>query len=250
VVLCLAGAAPSMAQTPPGTSAPKAQPTAKPASGAAPTTTAPTEPSAAPTTPAAPVSPSASPAPAETGVEGFRSARFGMTEAQVRAAIKADFKVADAAIKASTHAVEQTRILQIAVRDLIAVGLEAQVAYVFGFRSKTLVQVNVIWSAADTAGAETVLAIANALRDLFAGQATAGRFTKESIVVNARAADGSIVAFRGADDKKRLVQALFASVQTPPTAPGGARQIGAQLRLMYMLSPDNPDIQRPQPGQF
>ncbi|HJQ55429.1 MAG TPA: hypothetical protein VJ890_00895 [Vineibacter sp.] len=214
-------------------------PQVKPAPAAAPK---PATPPAAPTPP--------SDLPPETAVEGFRSARFGMTEAQVRAAIKADFKVADAAIKAATHAVEQTRSLQVTVRDLVAVGIEAQVAYVFGFRSKNLTQVNVLWSAADTAGAETVQAIAGALRDLFISQGQSGRFTKESIVINTRAADGSIVVFRGADDKKRLVQALFIAAQTAPAAPGGARQIGAQLRLMYIESPDNLDVQRPKSGQF
>ena len=213
-----------------------------------------TPPAAPPPPPAAP-GPGAPPAPkgdpaAETAVEGFRSARFGMTEAQLRAAIKSDFKVADNAIKAATHPVEQTRVLQVAVRDLVAIGGEAQIHYVLGFRSKTLIQINVLWSATDPTGVETVVAVAGALRDLFVSQGQSGRFKKESIVLNARAQDGAVVVFRGADDKNRTVQLLFASAQAAPPAPGKAAQVGAQVRLMYILSPDNPDIQRPQSGQF
>lgn len=206
-------------------------------------------PPAAPAPPVAPPQPKGD-APAETGVEGFRSARFGMTEAQLRAAIKTDFKVADTAIKSATHPVEQTRVLQVAVRDLVAIGGEAQIHYVLGFRTKTLIQINVLWSAADPAGVETAVAVAGALRDLFVSQGQAGRFKKESIVQNARAPDGAVVVFRGADDKNRTVQLLFATAQAAPPTPGRPAQVGAQVRLMYILSPDNPDIQRPQSGQF
>ncbi|MCW5746294.1 MAG: hypothetical protein KIT36_08870 [Alphaproteobacteria bacterium] len=203
---------------------------------------------AAPPAPAA-ASPAGTPT-AETGIEGFRSARFGMTEAQVRAAVKADFKLADSAIKAATHPVEQTRLLQVSVPDLVANGGVAHIHYVLGFRSKTLIQVNVLWSAADTAGSETILAVAHALRDLFVSQGQTGRFKKESLVTNSRAPDGSVVIFRGADDKNRMIQLLFASAPTAPATAGGARQIGAQLRLMYILSPEQPDIRRISPGQF
>jgi hypothetical protein len=201
-----------------------------------------------PPTPAAPTAPKDD--AAETGVEGFRSARFGMTEAQLRAAIKSDFKVADNAIKAATHPVEQTRVLQVGVRDLVAIGGEAQIHYVLGFRSKTLIQINVLWSASDAAGVETMVAVAGALRDLFVSQGQSGRFKKESIVVNARSPDGTVVVFRGADEQNRTVQLLFASAQGAPPAQGKPSQVGAQVRLMYILSPDKPDIQRPKSGQF
>jgi len=208
--------------------------------------TAATAPSA---TPAAPAAPTGEPG-AETSVEGFRSARFGMTEVQLRAAIKSDFKQADAAIKVATHPVEQTRVLQTAVRDLVAAGSETQVHYVLGFRSKTLIQVNLLWTATDAAGVEVAAAVAGALRDLFVSQGQSGRFKKDSIVLNARAPDGSVVVFRGADEKNHTVQLLFASAQTAPAAAGRPAAVGAQVRLMYIQSVDNPDIQRPRSGQF
>jgi hypothetical protein len=47
-----------------------------------------------------------------------------------------------------------------------------------------------------------------------------------------------------------MIQLLFASAQTAPATASGARQIGSQLRLMYIQSPDQPDIRRISPGQF
>ncbi|HEX2891261.1 hypothetical protein [Vineibacter terrae] len=185
-----------------------------------------------------------------SGIDGFRSARFGMTEAQVREAIRQDFKLADAAIKATKHPVEQTRVLQVVVRDLVGSSGEAQVAYVLGVKSKTLIQVNVLWTAADTAAAETVMGVANALRDYF--QAEASRFKKDSVTANARLPDGRIVVFRGADEKGRAIELILAVAPSsaPAAGPAAPRPVGVQLRLTYVLSPENPDIHRIQPGNF
>lgn len=187
---------------------------------------------------------------APTGVEGFRSAKFGATEAQVRAAIREDFKLADAAIKAATHPLEQTRSLSISVRDLVANSGEAQVAYVFGFRSKTLIQVNILWNAPDPASTEIIIGAGNALRDYFAGQAT--RFVKEQMKTNVQLPDGRILLFQGADEKGRAVELVMVVAARPPVQgqPADPRPGSAQLRLLYVLAPGNSDIQRIQPGQF
>jgi hypothetical protein len=188
--------------------------------------------------------------PAANGIEGFRSAKFGQTEAQVRAAIKEDFKLADTAIKAATHPLEQTRSLSIVVRDLVANSGEAQVAYVFGFRSKTLIQVNILWNAADPAGAEIVIGAGNALRDYFVGQTT--RFVKEQVKANVQLPDGRILLFQGADDKGRAIELVMVVAARPPAQgqPADQRPGSAQLRLLYVLAPGNSDIQRIGPGQF
>lgn len=191
------------------------------------------------------------PAPAEhTGIDGFRSAKFGQTEAQVRAAIKDDFKLNDAAIKGATHPLEQTRSLSIAVRDLVANSGEAQIAYVFGFRSKTLIQVNILWNAPDPASAEIVIGIGNALRDYFVSQTS--RFVKEQVKTNVQLADGRILLFQGTDDKARAVELVMVWAPRPQVQgqPADPRPGSAQLRLLYVLSPGNSDIQRIQPGSF
>lgn len=210
----------------------------------------PAPPAPAPPTVAPKPAPATAPAPEPTGIDGFRSARFGQTEAQVRAAIREDFKLADTAIKAATHPLEQTRSLSIVVRDLVANSGEAQVAYVFGFRSKTLIQVNILWNAADPGGAEIVIGAGNALRDYFIGQTT--RFVKEQVKANVQLPDGRILLFQGADDKGRAIELVMVVAARPPVQgqPADPRPGSAQLRLLYVLAPGNSDIQRIGPGQF
>lgn len=225
-----------------------AQQTTPPAPAPAPAAPKPAPaPTAKPPAPAT-AAPAATPEP--TGIEGFRTAKFGQTEAQVRAAIKEDFKLNDAAITAATHPLEQTRSLSIKVRDLVAHSGEAQVAYVFGFRSKTLIQVNILWNAPDPAGAEVVIGIGNALRDYFASQAT--RFVKEQVKTNVQLTDGRILLFQGTDDKSRAIELVMVWAPRPQVQgqPADPRPGSAQLRLLYVLSPGNSDIQRIQPGQF
>lgn len=189
---------------------------------------------------------------AQAGVEGFRSAHFGMSEAQVRDAIRADFKLGNAAIKSMTHPVEKTRVLQVTVRDLVPDSGRSQIAYVLGFRSRALIQVNILWTASDPATAERLAAVAQVLRNYFL--ADTARFRKETVVVNQTLADRRTVVFRGADEQHRTVELIFATV-APTNGPGAAGATarppaGAQLRLMYVQSPGKPDIHHTGPGQF
>ncbi|MBX3503509.1 MAG: hypothetical protein KF889_29055 [Alphaproteobacteria bacterium] len=187
---------------------------------------------------------------APTGIEGFRSAKFGQPEAQVRAAIREDFKLNDAAIKASTHPLEQTRSLSITVKDLIANSGNAQIAYVFGFRSKTLIQVNILWNAPDPASTEIIIGAGNALRDYFVSQST--RFVKDKVKTNVQLPDGRILLFQGADEKGRAIELVMVVAARPQVQgqPADPRPGSAQLRLLYVLAPGNSDIRRIQPGQF
>src|SRR5689334_12010802 len=74
-------------------------------------------------------------------VSGFRSAKFGMSETEVRAAIIRDLGVKPEAIRAETNASEQTRVLLVKAHDVLPGGGIAEVSYVLGFKSKTLIQV-------------------------------------------------------------------------------------------------------------
>ena len=53
-------------------------------------------------------------------ITGFRSARFGMSKAQVRIAIDSDFGLAADQIGEGTNQIEQTTNLSIVIDDLIA----------------------------------------------------------------------------------------------------------------------------------
>ena len=86
--------------------------------------------------------------PVTAEVTGFRSARFGMTEAQVRAAIEKDFRM-----QAGRNPLgrKQGRADPSAGRTggrRAARGWNGNVSYVFGFKSKTLIQVGLSWSKA------------------------------------------------------------------------------------------------------
>ena len=81
-------------------------------------------------------------------VEGFRSARFDMTEEQLRAAIAADFKISPVQIVKQVHKADRTTILSIKVPDLLPESGVAQINYKLGYKSKKLIQVDVIFGAA------------------------------------------------------------------------------------------------------
>ena len=78
-------------------------------------------------------------------VTGFRDARFGMTEADVRAAVKKSLAVQDADIKTGANPTEGTALLIVRVDSLDPGPGPATITYIFGNKSKKLIQVNVVW---------------------------------------------------------------------------------------------------------
>lgn len=79
-------------------------------------------------------------------IDGFRTAKFGMTEGQVRNAVQADFKVSAAAITNTENQLQRTTVLGVQVPDLVPQGGTATISYVFGYQSHKLIQVNIVWS--------------------------------------------------------------------------------------------------------
>lgn len=211
----------------------KAAPAAKPAAEA---------PAAAPAAPAA-----AAPAATDTkAVEGFRSAKFGMNEADVRAAIAKDFAAKPDAIKSQDNPAELTQSLLLSVPELLPNGGTAEVSYVLGYKSKTLIQVGTVWSkGSDPAMTpEKLFSNANILRAHFLGEG----FKPESIAVNTPVA-GGILMFRGSDAKDRsvilLLQGTFENKENNQRilTPTG-------LLLFYVADTKSPDVFKLPPGQF
>src|SRR4051812_37590361 len=145
-------------------------------------------------------------APAEPGTpaysaQGFRSAHFGMSEADVRKAIAADFKLDDKAIARETNQLERTTILAATVPDLLAGAGPARVTYIFGFNRHQLIQVNVLWTAAKKEGAASSLGAPGAsLRNYFLGYAFKAEPARDKVLP-----DGSVLLFQGADEKGRVI---------------------------------------------
>src|SRR5262249_16289975 len=69
-------------------------------------------------------------------IEGFRNARFGMSEEQVRQAVRKDFPAAPAKLSSAVHPSETTMVLSIGAAYLLANTGAARISYIFGYRSK------------------------------------------------------------------------------------------------------------------
>ncbi|MGY4369551.1 hypothetical protein ACVW1A_005616 [Bradyrhizobium sp. LB1.3] len=179
-------------------------------------------------------------------IDGFRSAKFGMNEADVRAAMTKDFNAKSDAIKVQDNASELTRSVLLSVPELLPNGGTAELSYVFGYKSKSLIQIGAVWSKGTDAAitAEKLFSNANILRAHFLSEG----FKPDSIAVN-MPVSGGIVMFRGSDAKDRsvilLLQGTFENKENnqrvlTPTS----------LLLFYVADAKSPDIFKLPPGQF
>lgn len=203
---------------------------------------------------AAPADTSSAQPPAGGGetarVEGFRNAKWGMTEAEVKAAITAEFKIAADKLKTEPNPNERTAVLTVQVPDLIEGAGVARISYIFGYTTKKLIQVNLVWGTPvdPHTKAEGVVAAANQLRDLFLN---AG-YEPSTIIANARANDGEVIVFQGQDADKHTTLLRLVSAQPPPEkdAKKEKPQAVTALFLSYILDTKTPDIFRLKKGQF
>ena len=178
-------------------------------------------------------------------IDGFRSAKFGMSEADVRAAMIKDFNAKPDAIKAQDNASELTHSILMSVPELLPNGGTAELSYVFGYKSKSLIQVGAVWSKGTDAAmtAEKLFSNANILRAHFMGEG----FKPDSIAVNMPVA-GGIVMFRGSDAKDRSVILLLQG--TFETKENSRVLTPTSLLLFYVADAKSPDIFKLPPGQF
>jgi hypothetical protein len=187
-------------------------------------------------------------------VTGFRDARFGMTEPEVRAVVVKSLGLKPADIAVSANPVEGTTVLSARVASLDPGPGPAQIAYIFGHSSKKLIQVNVIWgeekpkvrtdpNALMTAGAR--------LERYFAGFTWRKDTTRAGIPVG----PNTIVLFSGEDEKKGAVRLIADGVkyqmqrdgkETTSPEPKGP----PKLIINYIADRNNPDIAKIDKGKF
>jgi len=251
-----------------------------------PTAPAPAIPSATPPMPTGATPPALPPQPITADVPGFRSARFGMSQDQVKEAIKSDFSIDPKDIKAGANDQEKTKYLAIQVTNLVPDSGVALVTYIFGYNSQKLIQVNVVWGklAGQNAPPTELVTTGRLLQQYFVGQG----FARDTMIVNRATNTGSVVLFNGYDEKKRSVLLMLDTVAmpinpspdaaappppTPPTKtpagkpdpkappkpadtkPGDKKPpemqlVAASLRLSYIENAVNPDVFRIQRGKF
>jgi hypothetical protein len=179
-------------------------------------------------------------------IDGFRSAKFGMDEKAVKAAIKADFGLDGKAVRTEQNPLEKTTALLIDVPKLDPGG-KAQVAYILGYSSAKLIQVNVVWGAPvePKATAEQLSGAATLLRNYFAQQA----FAADRRVQDQRLQDGSLLFFQGRDDKARQVSVMLFGANVAAKEGEKPTQIFS-LRLSYIANPQAPDVFQLKAGSF
>src|ERR1700730_7206640 len=173
-------------------------------------------------------------------IEGFRNTRFGMSEEQVRQAVRKDFPAAATKLTSAVHPSEKTTVLSIGVADLLPNTGTARISYIFGYRSKKLIQTNVVWAGDGSATSdEAIVATANTLRDYFAPQ----HYKPDSLIANRQLADNTIIVFRANDLQGRTVLLVLSGVAAaarteekkgPPAPP-------LTLKLSYILDAAHPD---------
>ncbi len=186
-------------------------------------------------------------------VTGFRSARFDMDEAQVRAAILADFGVKPDAIKVVPNAMERTTALLVSLPTLDPGPGPATVVYILGYKTRKLIQVNLVWTqntSPDKADSGPYLVAGVQLANYFNGFA----WRDGKVTMGAPSGPHTLVLFAGEDAKTGAVQVVAdgvafqnkdGKVETAPQTPGSI-----SLRVAYIANRTSPDIFKLEPGRF
>ncbi|CAK0764848.1 Secretin_N domain-containing protein [Azospirillaceae bacterium] len=181
-------------------------------------------------------------------IRGWRSAEFGMTMDQVKQAIRRDFPASLDKAVSEQNAVEGTTSLSIGVVDLLPESGKSKVVYIFGYKTKKLIQINIIWGGQDSGKIKPQMAIdlANQLRIYLISQ----RYKPEGLISNATLPDGSIMVFRGVDAAAHQTMLLLAGVKLENGEAKEIPKVSVLLRLSYIMDGEHPDIYTIPQGQF
>ena len=178
-------------------------------------------------------------------IDGFRSAKFGMRMEEVKKAISQDFEISDRKINAIMHPTEQTQSLAVTIEKLLPKSGKSRVVYVFGYKSQRLMQVNIlIGHPVDTdITPQQVVDAGNILGNHFFKK----RYQEDGLVAHARLSDGSILIFRGKDQKGRMV---LLHLSNPQPNDKNNEDPKMTLSLSYIEKPGKPDAYQLEDGDF
>lgn len=180
--------------------------------------------------------------PALFQINGFRSAQFGMTAEQVRAAIQRDFKPAASEVQEFDNEVEKTRVVVVALPALEPGPGPASVSYILGASSRKLMHINVLWSSPEQPSNEDRAKISAAglqLSNYFRRQA----WKPEGTTTAVPSGPNALVLFAGIDPKNAIVEVRLSGIAVAGTAsvPSGP----ARLRLAYAATIGPQDVAAP-----
>jgi hypothetical protein len=144
-------------------------------------------------------------------ITGFRSARFGMNEDEVRAAVARDFKDHATLLQAVRHPDPRYGMLVLPLPALAPGPGAAGVTYLFDAARHKLVQVNVLWSTGDKPDE------ADRTRMVTAGVQLADYFRKlawrpDAATMGVPLGSDGLVLFSGIDAHKAMVEVSVTGV--------------------------------------
>ena len=185
-------------------------------------------------------------------VTGFREARFGMTEFEVRQIARKSFGVDDDRMTLTTDEIAGTTKLIVHV-PMLEPGLgEGRVEYLFGHAHHKLFQVNVVWGLDTNPQLSNFAMIAGALRfqRYFLGFSWALRSVQTGILLDDRA----ILLFSGVDGKNGAVTVLLEDVRYELIS-GNIRlvpepSVPTRLTISYMDESRAADLHRLSRSEF
>ena len=168
-------------------------------------------------------------------IDGFRSAKFGMGRAEVTKAIFKDFGIASGKVAILSHPTQNTQSLAVTVEKMLPTSGKSQVVYVFGYRSNKLMQVNILFGHGvdKNVTSQQVVDLGNLLGNHFFNK----RYQKDGLVAHASLNDGSVLIFRGKDQKGRM--ALLRILNTQQSDKNS--EVKISLNLSYIEKPGQPD---------
>jgi hypothetical protein len=171
-----------------------------------------------------------------------------MTEAEIRKAIDADFKLSGSAVRPSDDPVARTHVLSITAPDLVPDSGKAVIDYMFGFKTQRLIQVNITWSIANdpTIKPPTLLHAGATLQGYFQSET----FPAGQTAANAMLANGSLLLFRGTDPAGHAVVLVLSGPVHQDAKEHKAQMTPGVLSLIYAVDPAHPDVFRLQKGAF
>lgn len=180
------------------------------------------------------------------GIDGYRSAHFGMTEAEVLRAIQMDFAIEGGETRI-VHPLQKTTALVVRADELVSGAGATQVVYIFGYRSERLIQVTLSWGypLETVVNAATLVRAARAMMNRMALQGLPRNTLSSDMAVD----DGSIIVFRANDADAHVIEMRMKGPGIGP-ATGNDDEATSWLRLSFIQDAKTPDTYRIEPGAF
>ncbi|ABK44672.1 conserved hypothetical protein [Magnetococcus marinus MC-1] len=187
-------------------------------------------------------------------VDGYKGAKFGMSEKALLATLKKEFPEAYKDLVTVEHKHNQQKVFSLRLENLIEGAGPAVVTYFMGYRSKLLVHVNVTWGDLVIPDSQAKFDDLKVAADLLTNYFQGYRFKPDSLVVGKMQSKQDILFFKGRDDKNRelRLQLSVRGVESGQKDKAGKPVVEPRsfLQLSYIADPENPDIYRIQPGAF